>query len=303
VEIMDNRQVLARAVTDDLLIADATGHRPSLENRVAYQWRQSLDSLGSRSGVLRDSTILSWMSEALKATAGPYTVLDIGSAFGNHLLMLDAYLDHPSDLRLIGIDLSPDKIAFANHFASHIPRYGNCQFQVGDIEQGLEFDDGTFQVVNLADVLEHLEDPLACLVEIHRITAAGGTVVISTPQPKSIIKQISRIVDRLTEGRVSRRYYAGKAAALDEAGRPIMDVDAGHAHVSEMGPKDLTAIAEKAGFSISEIKPMTVMSGSAWFDRHPLLLAALLVLEAIHLRLGRPTWAHGVCYRLVRRPA
>jgi hypothetical protein len=43
------------------------------------------------------------------------------------------------------------------------------------------------------------------------------------------------------------------------------------------------------------------MSGSAWFDEHPALLAGLLGLEALHMRLGFPSWAHGVCILLAKR--
>jgi hypothetical protein len=42
---------------------------------------------------------------------------------------------------------------------------------------------------------------------------------------------------------------------------------------------------------------MTVMSGSTWFDRHPVLLAGMLMLEGLHQRVRRPSWGHGVCIR------
>lgn len=46
---------------------------------------------------------------------------------------------------------------------------------------------------------------------------------------------------------------------------------------------------------------MQVMSGSEWFDTHLPLLAGLLMLEYVHEKLQRPSWAHSVVLRL--RPA
>jgi SAM-dependent methyltransferase len=43
------------------------------------------------------------------------------------------------------------------------------------------FPDGRFDHVDAIDVLEHLADPLAAMLEIHRVTRPGGTVKIIVP--------------------------------------------------------------------------------------------------------------------------
>jgi SAM-dependent methyltransferase len=44
----------------------------------------------------------------------------------------------------------------------------------------LPFDDERFDLLLCSQVLEHVEDPAACVAEAWRVTAAGGTVLLST---------------------------------------------------------------------------------------------------------------------------
>ena len=46
--------------------------------------------------------------------------------------------------------------------------------------------DGTFELITLTDVLEHLEDPRACLRALRERLAPGGLLVISTPNRRSL---------------------------------------------------------------------------------------------------------------------
>ena len=45
--------------------------------------------------------------------------------------------------------------------------------------------DGRFQVIVLADVIEHLEDPLGALDACERLLAPGGALCVITPDPSS----------------------------------------------------------------------------------------------------------------------
>lgn len=47
--------------------------------------------------------------------------------------------------------------------------------------EALPFPDGHFDAVVLADVLEHVRDEVAAMNEVHRVTRAGGTVIITAP--------------------------------------------------------------------------------------------------------------------------
>lgn len=62
---------------------------------------------------------------------------------------------------------------------------------------------------------------------------------------------------------------------------------------------ELRQTAAAAGLEVGDVELMSVMSGSKWFDRHPFVLSALTLTEAVHGVLRRPSWAHAVCLRLV----
>jgi hypothetical protein len=79
-----------------------------------------------------------------------------------------------------------------------------------------------------------------------------------------------------------------------------MEPNAGHAHISEMRYSELSQLLHTVGFAIADEELMPVMSGSAWFDEQPALLAGLLGLEAAHERLGFRSWAHAVCLLLAK---
>jgi SAM-dependent methyltransferase len=272
--------------------------RPSLENRVAFQWEQTYDLLGYRHSNRRDKLILGWYADALKRAASPRAALDVGCGYGNHLFMLNGMLGKPSDVRLTGINLDPNQLGFAKAFAEHVPGFDNCRFEICDIEKGLPFESATFDVVGMADVLEHMTDPQKVFRELARVTKPGGEIIISTPLRTSLFKTAARVMNGLTGGKLYSSYYKGKNTELDENGKPIMDVKAGHDHISEMSYGELLNLARTSGLEVVEARPMSIMSGSAFFDRHIFLLSTLLFLEGIHDLLQFPSWAHSVLLRL-----
>jgi 2-polyprenyl-3-methyl-5-hydroxy-6-metoxy-1,4-benzoquinol methylase len=54
--------------------------------------------------------------------------------------------------------------------------------------QDLPFADGSFHVVIIKHIVEHLPDPARALREIGRITAPGGTLILATPNLGSLLK-------------------------------------------------------------------------------------------------------------------
>ena len=201
--------------------------RPSLENRVAFQWEQSYDLLGYRHSTRRDRMILDWYVQALRRAKGSPAALDVGCGYGNHLFMLNGMLGKPQETRLVGINLDPNQLGFAKAFAEEVPGFGNCSFDICNIEKGLPFESGTFDVVGMADVLEHMTDPKAVFCELARVTKPGGEIIISTPLRTSLFKTLARLANKISGGKLYSSYYRGKNTELDEQGRPIMDVKAG----------------------------------------------------------------------------
>jgi SAM-dependent methyltransferase len=79
--------------------------------------------------------------------------------------------------RVVGVDLSPDAIAYARE------RYArpNVEFRVGDA-LALEFPDRTFDVVCSFETIEHLSDQDRFLRQVVRVLRPGGVLIASTPQ-------------------------------------------------------------------------------------------------------------------------
>jgi SAM-dependent methyltransferase len=274
---------------------------PCLENRVAYQWQSEGDLLGHRHSARRNKVVLTWLATALNGASDPRAYLDVGCAYGNHLLMLNTML-HKQNVQMTGVDLYEDGLAFAKEFARVIPGYENCHFRAANLAAGLPFDDNTFDAINLSDVLEHMDQPDQALRELIRVAKPGATIVISTPLRGSIFKSAAKFANSLMKGRLYKDYYKGKNTELDERGQPVMSTLAGNDHVSEMTYRQLMDLVRSVGLNVEEAHLMSIFSGSSFFDRHLVLMAGILVLEAIHDLLKAPSWAHSVCLKL-RAPA
>jgi SAM-dependent methyltransferase len=60
------------------------------------------------------------------------------------------------------------------------------EVRTADLNEGIPFADGQFQVVVSTEVIEHLENPWFFMRELYRITEPGGVVIISTPNLYSV---------------------------------------------------------------------------------------------------------------------
>lgn len=83
----------------------------------------------------------------------------------------------------VGVDLSPDSVDIANERLREIGLDGALRAEVGS---AYDPPGGTFDLITLTDVLEHLEDPRACLAALRGRLAPGGLLVVSTPNRRSL---------------------------------------------------------------------------------------------------------------------
>jgi ubiquinone/menaquinone biosynthesis C-methylase UbiE len=84
--------------------------------------------------------------------------------------------------RVIGMDAEAKVIAEASAITAGADGtaeagVGSLTFEVGDLYD-LRFDDGTFDVVHAHQVLQHLGDPVAALIEMRRVCRNGGIVAV-----------------------------------------------------------------------------------------------------------------------------
>ncbi len=105
-------------------------------------------------------------------------VLDIGCGTG---FLLDALARR--GFQGVGIDLSPESVAIAQRRLEEMGAADRLEARVGSAYEPPE---GPFDLITLTDVLEHLEDPRACLRALRERMAPGGLLVISTPNRHSL---------------------------------------------------------------------------------------------------------------------
>ena len=94
-------------------------------------------------------------------------VLDVGCAAGGLLALLADRASYRA-----GVELSPTAAAEAARVADHVVQ--------GSVEDA-ELPEDSFDVVVLADVLEHLVDPQSALGRAARWVRVGGAVIVSVP--------------------------------------------------------------------------------------------------------------------------
>jgi 2-polyprenyl-3-methyl-5-hydroxy-6-metoxy-1,4-benzoquinol methylase len=97
----------------------------------------------------------------------------------------------------------------------------------------LPFETGTFDVVLLGDVIEHLRDPVAALARLRPLLRPGGRVVLSTPNVANWAIRLAllfgrwRYTDRGILDRTHTRLFtrATLAEALEAAGYRVERID------------------------------------------------------------------------------
>ncbi|MEN6356211.1 MAG: class I SAM-dependent methyltransferase [Armatimonadota bacterium] len=97
----------------------------------------------------------------------PGRLLDIGCSLGYFVEAANS-----RGWRASGVEISP--------YASEEARKMGLEVKTGVLEDA-DYTDGSFDCVTMWDVLEHVPDPTDHMIEVNRILAPGGMVVIGTP--------------------------------------------------------------------------------------------------------------------------
>lgn len=129
------------------------GHHPSVLR--SHTWRTAENSAG-------------YLLPKLRSGA---SILDVGCGPGTITADLAARVAPGA---VVGIDRGADVVALAAE--EHAGRPG-LHFEVGDV-YALTAPDGAFDVVHAHQVLQHLSDPVAALVEMRRVCRPDGVVAV-----------------------------------------------------------------------------------------------------------------------------
>jgi SAM-dependent methyltransferase len=115
--------------------------------------------------------IIAGVARELVAQSGPHTrILEVGCGNGNVLRVLRQLC--PAG-RVVGMDLFEEGL-------NHARRRCDCELVPGDIFKA-PFAPGSFDMIGMFDVLEHLPDDLKALRALHSLLAPGGAVLLTVP--------------------------------------------------------------------------------------------------------------------------
>ena len=200
-------------------------------------------------------------------------LLDIGCSSG---LFLDEA--RAEGFEVFGAELSADTAAFAR-------RHFGLDVHPGDW-RAAGHEDGSFDVITLFDVIEHVSDPLGELRAVRRLLKPGGLLLQSTPNIDGLFPRLSyRLADR-----------------LDYWPHP----EPPH-HLYQFSDHTLTEMTERAGYEVLRLDQTRIQLGysfgtpASWRKSPKLLAYAALFapVAAIAPWLGMGDWI----YLAARKPA
>ena len=120
-------------------------------------------------------------------------VLDIGCGSGEI-----AHVINEKGYAVSGIDFSPVAIELA--------RKQGINSQLADLDNGIPFDDNTFDIVWAGDVIEHVFDPIFVLNEINRVLVPSGQLLCTIPYDLNIATRLRVFFGHSYQENVYREY-------------------------------------------------------------------------------------------------
>ncbi|WP_447979316.1 class I SAM-dependent methyltransferase [Candidatus Nitrospira bockiana] len=200
----------------------------------------------------------------------PRSVLDVGCGGGAFL----GFLEHQgSEMMLAGIEVDKGR---AEQARARVP---TARIYTGAVEAVLNQIDGTFDLITLWDVFEHLAQPCSVLQALAGKVNKNGCIFIQTIHESSLVPLLGRASYHLTGGRLRSL---------------IRRTHEAH-HLVFFTRKGLGILAREANLEIEDL----------WFDRlcmsrmdgNPLVVAATSMLLTFENMLG-----NGLFVDLILKP-
>jgi len=207
-----------------------------------------------------------------------FEVLDIGCDTGTDLFMFPKIAD--ATFHRTGTDVSAGAISQAQNLAKKRGEK-DITFKVADANKKQPFKDNSFDIITSSELIEHIEDPVYLLNEMHRLLKPGGIAVISTPNEKSFQKFLMQKVlpksmeKNLDDSRSVGFTRHGANTKLDHA-----DWDE-EAHISIYGAKQWQGIVKKSKLNLKSMTGSAFYGGMPAFEDYPFVMGAMMILDSI----------------------
>ncbi len=152
--------------------SNTSGQTRNVGRRVAENLADEARSIGALHGSARGERNVSRRIDAMRRLgdlAGG-RLLEVGCATGEYTKRLAKNFESVD-----AIDIELDRLDL---FAKTKP--DNVQLHIQSVTE-MTFEDGSFDVATMIEVLEHLSDPPAALAEVARVLKPGGSLYLTTP--------------------------------------------------------------------------------------------------------------------------
>lgn len=113
---------------------------------------------------------------------GNSSLLDLGCGEGTFLLEL---LKNSINVDLHGTEFSEHQLAFAKS------KVHNAKFKQANLENGIPYENESFDIIYSGEVIEHLNNPDFFVSEVYRVLKKNGLFVFTTP---NLCNWISRLL-------------------------------------------------------------------------------------------------------------
>jgi len=146
-------------------------------DKASDSWHTTISKLGFETAY---ADLIDQVQPELAETAAKLKVLDAGIGTGAFAAAFASRCQQDCDLT--GVDVSSEMLRQAE---KHIESSGtDASFIQGDIND-LPFADGTFDIILVAHVIEHMASPEATLAELCRVLKPGGVLIACITQRSS----------------------------------------------------------------------------------------------------------------------
>ena len=156
--------------------------------------------------------------------------MEIGTGFG----VLAAGVARLSGKKGVSIEHPSREYFFSTSYLEFL-RSDSISMVGCDLKEGLPFQDNSFSLIYLCDVIEHLffMDVRTLLNEVFRVLTPGGELVISTPN----LNRLGNVV------RMMRGYSPNPPLYAESCGET-------YGHIRELAPKELDFLLQKHGLVV-----------------------------------------------------
>jgi len=199
------------------------------------------------------------------------SILDVGCGDGSFLRQLDKKLSQPYEYH--GVDYSEYKVRKAHALPYRILR---C-----NLEEGIPYEDASFDLVYSGEVIEHIYNPDFMLEECRRVLKPGGLLIISTPNLQAWYNRILFLC-----GIQPLFYEVSTRSSMIGAGImrrvKLRSVPIGHLRV--FNHRGLTDLLKNEGFDVLastgarfQSLPKTIQIIDSAFNLRPTLASIILI--------------------------